>query len=120
MRSLSAITVTLALLLSFVESPFAHTHRRDPDHHHSVGLSHSHLGSLSHRTLALHSPGDDDVQPIDWVVMAKDFSQPFVAITSEPNVIPSQELQYELVRAPVARAHDPPGLPSLPPRAPPA
>ena len=120
MRSSSAITVTLALLLSFVQSPFAHTHRRDLDHRHSVALSHSHLGLLSGRSLALHAPDDDDVQPIDWVVLAKDFSQPFVAITSEPSVVPSQELQNEIVRTPAARAHDPPGLPALPPRAPPA
>jgi hypothetical protein len=120
LRPSSAITVTLALLLSFIQAPFAHTHRRDPDHLHAVGLSHSHFGLLSGRNLALHVPDDDDVAPIDWVVLTKEFSQPFVAITNEPSFVPSLGPQQQVVRTPTARAHDPPLLHAVPSRAPPA
>ena len=117
---MSAITATVALLLSFAQAPFAHMHRRDPDHRHATAMPHSHLRLLSDQHLALHAPDDDDdVQPVDWVILAKDSAQPFVAIVCEPVMIPAPVDSYELLPAPTPRAHDPPGLLALPPRAPP-
>ena len=120
MKHLWAITAALALLFSFAQAPFAHMHRRDPDHRHATATPHSHLRLLSDQHLALHGPDDDDdVQPVDWVILAKDTAQPLVAIVSEPVMIPAPVNRYELLRAPSPRAHDPPGFLTLPPRAPP-
>ena len=120
MIRLSAITATFALLLSFAQAPFAHMHRRDPDHRHATVMPHSHLRLLSDQRLALHGPeDDDDVQPVDWVLLAQSSTQPFVAEISEPVIVSAPPARYELLRAPAPRAHDPPGLTRLPPRAPP-
>ena len=106
--------------MSFAQAPFAHLHRRDPDHRHAKALPHSHSRVLSDPHLAMHGPDDDDdVQPVDWVILANDPAQPFVAIAGEPMAIPAPRPHVELVRAPSPRAHGPPGLPVLPPRAPP-
>jgi len=120
LKRLLVITVTLALLMSFAQAPFAHIHHRDPVHRHATAMPHAHLRLLSDRHLAVRGPDDDDdVQPVDWVVITGDSAEPLVAIVSEPVVIPVAVDLYELVRAPSPRAHDPPGLLALPPRAPP-
>lgn len=120
MKRLPAITATFALLLSFPQAPLAHMHRRDPDHRHATAMPHSHLRLLSAQHLALHGPDDDDdVQPVDWVVLAQNSVRPFVAEKSEPMIVSAPPERYELLRAPAPRAHDPPGLIQLPPRAPP-
>jgi hypothetical protein len=120
LKRLSAITVTLALLLSVGQAPFAHIHRRDPDHRHATVMPHSHLRLLSDQYLALRGPDDDDdVQPVDWVVFAPDSAQPFVAEISEPMVVVIPPSRHEAFRSPTPSAHDPPGLINLPPRAPP-
>lgn len=120
LRFLSTIAATVALLLSFAQAPFAHMHRREPGRSHPATILHSHVGLLSDRSLAFHGlDGDDDVRPVDWVVLARDSAPSFVAVISEPLAIPAPVESYELLRVPAPRAHDPPGLPSLPPRAPP-
>jgi hypothetical protein len=83
-------------------------------------MPHSHLSLLSDQHLAMYGPDDDDgVQPVDWVVLAKDSVQPFVAEISEPVIVMTPPASYELSRTPTPGAHDPPGLIQLPPRAPP-
>jgi hypothetical protein len=117
---LSAITASVALLLSFAQAPLAHIHRRNPDHRHATAMPHSHLRLLSNQALSLHGPDDDDdVQSVDWVVLANGSQQPFVAEISQPVMVIAPAAQHERLRAPAARAHDPPGLITLPPRAPP-
>ncbi len=109
------------MLLSFAQAPFAHMHRRDPDHRHATAMPHFHLRLLADQHLALRGPDDDDdVQPVDWVIITGDFTEPFVAIASEPVAVPAPVDRYELVRAPSPQAHDPPELLALPARAPPA
>lgn len=116
---MSALTATAALLLSFAQAPFAHIHRRDPNPGQAAAMPHSHL-PLSDQHLAMHGSDDDDgVQPIDWVLLAKDSVAPFVAENSEPAILLPPPVRHELLRAPAPRAHDPPGLIQLPPRAPP-
>ncbi|MFN0169896.1 MAG: hypothetical protein ACKV22_26030 [Bryobacteraceae bacterium] len=120
MRPSSAITATFALLLSFAQAPFAHMHRRDPDHRHATATPHSHLRLLSDQHRALHGPDDDDdAQAVDWVLLAQHSGQPLVAEKSEPMIVSVPPAGYELLRAPAPRAHDPPGIIQLPPRAPP-
>ena len=51
-------------------------------------MPHSHLRLLSDQHLAMHGPDDeDDVQSVDWVVLAKDPAQAFVAEVSEPVIV---------------------------------
>lgn len=120
MKQVSALAATLVLLMSFAEAPSAHVHRRDPDHRHATAMPHSHLRLLSDQHLALQGPDDDDdVQSLDWVLISGDFGHPLIAIASEPVMIPVPVDFYELVRAPSPQAHDPPGIATLPPRAPP-
>ena len=111
---------TAALLLGFAQAPLAHTHRSDPDHRNATAMPHSHLPLLSDQRLSLYGPDDDDdAQPVDWVVLAKDSSPPFVFEVREPVVALAPPSRYEIPQAPAPRAHDPPGLIKLPPRAPP-
>ncbi len=120
MRYILAMTAAFALLLSFVQAPLAHVHFSGPDHGHAAAMPHTHLRLLSDRHLALQGPDDDDdVQSIDWVLLAKDTSQHFAFAIVVPAIAPSPAVRYELPRTPAPRAHDPPGLIKLPPRAPP-
>jgi hypothetical protein len=119
LRVLSAITATVTLLFSFAQAPFAHTHRRNSDHLQATAMPHFHVRLLSDQHLSLHGPDDDDVQQVDWVVLAQASAQPFVAEISEPVIVLASPARYELLRAPAPRAHGPPGLTKLPPRAPP-
>ncbi len=83
-------------------------------------MPHSHMRLLSDQDVALHGPDDDDdVQSVDWVTAAGDSAQPFVAIASEPVVIRALGDISGLLRAPSPQTHDPPGILTLPPRAPP-
>ena len=117
----SAITLTIALLASFAQGPFAHSHRHDPGHQHAGLLPHSHLNLASHRVPGLYAPDDeDDVQSSDLVAVVKGLALAFVAIVTDTVAVPAPEEQHYLVRTPAARGHDPPRLLTLPPRAPPA
>lgn len=120
MKRLSAITATMALLVSFAQAPFAHLHRRDRDHRHATAMPHSHLRLWSGQHMALNGPDDDDVHAVDWVVLAQHSAQPLVAEIGEPVMNPAPAVRDKLSPVPAPRAHDPPGLIILSPRAPPA
>ena len=120
MRSWFPIAAALALLASFLEAPFAHHHRRDPAHRHAKVLPHPHFRILPPGNLALDcADADSDLQPVDWVVLFRDYPGPFVALVSAPLAEPAPGSSYELVRAPGPCAHDPPQFASSPARAPP-
>ena len=119
LRRFWAVTAAVALLVSFAEAPFGHTHRRDPDHQHASLIPHAHLRLLADQHPAVRGPDDDDVQPVNWVVLANASAQPFVAVASESELISPSTVEYQCLRPPEPQAHDPPGLISLPPRSPP-
>ena len=119
MRPFWAVTAAVALLLSFAQAPFAHMHRRDPDHQHATLMPHTHLRLLSDQHPALRGGDDNDVQPVNWIVLANAFAQPFIAVVSQSELISPSTVAYQCLRPPEPKSHDPPGLISLPPRGPP-
>ncbi|MBI3211051.1 MAG: hypothetical protein HYZ37_19370 [Candidatus Solibacter usitatus] len=120
MKPFRAITAALALLLSFAQAPFAHTHRNDPDHGHATLMPHSHASLLAGLHPVLQGPDDDDdVTSMEWVLLKLSVPQLFVAESSERTFALPPPARQKILRAPEPRAHDPPGLSKLPPRSPP-
>lgn len=124
MRFACTILVTWALLLSFIEAPFAHVHDFGfGDDHHATEQAHTHL-----RHLDAHGDGPafdqidpaDDARAINWFQTVQHasfvlFLAPAASELSQPVPI------SEFVRAtPAICGHDPPLLTNLPTRAPPA
>ena len=109
MRPFWAVTAAIALLLSFAQAPFAHMHRRDPDHRHATLMPHTHVRLLADQHSVLRGPDDDnDVQPVNWVVLENASAQPFVALVSEPALDSPPDVKYQCLRPPEPHANDPP------------
>jgi hypothetical protein len=110
----------VSLLLGLAQAPFSHVHRHDPGHRHAGIVPHTHMRLLGYDGRAFCVPDeDDDVQPVDWVLLGADWGPPLAVLVAGPFVpLPPVE-RGEFFRAPSPRAHDPPGLPNVPTRAPP-
>jgi len=119
LRKVSVFAVGTGLLVSLLQAPFAHMHRRDPAHRHAKGFAHAHLPVPAHS--GVERPDDaSDVQLLDWLALTGDAPASLVMEFCDPVRSPRPHGTHEIVRAPSPRAHDPPSLSQSNPRAPPA
>jgi hypothetical protein len=116
-----SICVSLAVLASYVQAPFMHTHQHEVTQKHPAPLLHLHLQDAA-KTPAIRSlDPDDDVQYENW----------FAATTGHPGShalvvafgdfsAPTLECMGRAAQTPLPISHGPPGVspPNL--RAPPA
>ena len=123
MRTLCSITVSWALLLSFLEAPFVHVHEQPGgDAHHATEQAHVHarLPSANTQGLAIEEldPADDE-RPVNWYQTAQCGSCVlFIAPQNERLAAPIGHQEF-LLPAPAACGHSPPFRRSLQSRAPP-
>ncbi|MSV35690.1 MAG: hypothetical protein EXQ47_08850 [Bryobacterales bacterium] len=105
--------------------PFAHFHPGDPDHHHSNGLAHLHLGPAINHPVSEEpeiEPHDDDEAAI-WLDWAPTAQLRIVVVAAEASAVLAWGPGYVSVGAtPEHRpcSHDPPVVRLHRPRSPPA
>lgn len=124
MRRLTHIAVLVAFVFSFGKAPFDHNHDSDPHHKHATGISHTHWPSEpdDHKSDGprLSATDHSDVRMLDWI--PSDGRTPDYFAVDLPESIAfavPAPLTVRVSETP-ARAHDPPALVSITPRAPPA
>ena len=123
MRRTCTILVTCALLLGFVEAPFAHIHEQAfGEDHHATEQVHAHA-----RHLAANTPGPafdqidpaDDERAVNWFQTVQQTGF-ILFITPQQTELIEPPAAREFVRAaPSTSSHDPPRTSHLPARAPP-
>jgi hypothetical protein len=125
LRSYTAVFATLALALTFVESPFLHTHQHESTQRHPGAFLHFHYHVKSiHPAGSEHEFRDldpnDDAQLQNWfsATHADEGLTPVVLTESVCVDVPEGD-EYTL-DAPLQNGHDPPLLCTKGPRAPPA
>lgn len=130
-RALTAVGLSLAIPLGALSAPLLHAHapQLGADHHDSPEI-HAHWGGQTHG----HGPRDrvvpegverDDHESeravsLQWFVAVPQasFDVPQGVVTSVDVEVPSESAAHDPLR--VVHGHDPPFLPSLGSRAPPA
>ncbi len=125
MRPLTVLGAA-GLWLTSLQAPFSHFHPQDPDHHHSSGFAHVHLGhaSESHHVSSEQpelEDHDDEETAVsqEWIPAGSArvqgvYIQAAIGLIFNPGVV-SLGVAPEFT----VRSHDPPGLRLLPTRAPP-
>jgi len=124
LRRFSLGLAVLVLAGASVQTPFAHFHPEDPEHHHAKGFAHAHLGLEKHPHESEGpeiEPHDDDELAVylEWTpAAAPRISVAYAEAPVEPAV---QFGRINLGSAPEFRpqAHSPPKARLLPARAPP-
>ena len=111
--------VAVSLLLSFEQAPFHHIHRSDLHHEHARGFAHFHWHAGQSNGQAIHDP-DSDAQMLDW--LASDGTSPIKHTLSLPEAVvsPAIVVVAERVITRETHNHDPPPVPQLFLRGPPA
>ena len=132
MRSFCTVGAIVALLASFIEAPYFHLHG-DPEsdhvrkHHHGKSLTaHSHFSIPQHHTDGLPAmQSRADGEDYDAIFLAQASSLTRVLLL--PAFLPENAIQSplpdpvrNLVLRPAYRSHDPPVIPALSARPPPA
>jgi hypothetical protein len=124
LRSTSSILLTLALLVAFVEAPFAHTHRHDSTQRHAGAFLHFHLKSAGPVSRTHEFRGldpNEDAQYQAWFSATPTNSVPMIPVVlAERYALSAPEHSGWVVEAQLRIGHDPPRLCSRSPRAPPA
>jgi hypothetical protein len=122
-RPLTAIPVSLALLLAFVQAPFLHTHQHEATQRHAGPLFHLHL-KLFHATsrgseFRALDP-DDDALSQSWFADTPHDPGSSPVILAVRLGVSAPEHSGWTVGPPPQMGHDPPLLCIKNPRAPPA
>ena len=124
MRPLFSILATAALLWSFAEAPFAHTHEQSLGQaHHSFEQAHAHSPKVLANTAGArfedNDPADDE-RPSNWFQTVQHVGIVVYVAPQQVGIV-SPLVRHERLRmAPASCSHDPPYITNLPPRAPPA
>lgn len=123
-RSFSAVLLSLAIFIAFLEAPFLHTHRHKATQRHSGPVFHFHLGLAHHAgnrpAFQALSP-DDDAQSQNWFSLSPTHSTLIgLAAPAKFYSIPLPAISRLAIDAPLQTGHDPPLLIPQNPRPPPA
>jgi hypothetical protein len=122
-RNASTIGVVAALLLGFVEAPFAHTHDGAiGEDHHAAEEAHAHVpravantaGPAVDRT----DPADDE-RPSNWFQTVQAAAPTVYVVPQQTGIVPPLVARERVRPAPLTCSHDPPVSSDLPSRAPP-
>lgn len=115
--------VVASLVFAFAQSPFQHTHDRDPEHEHARGLSHAHWiddhDEPEGPTLD-EVDQDSDARLQDWLAGDGTSLAKFVPDLPVSIVEALQAVQVSVVPEITPQNHDPPWRLCLHPRPPPA
>ena len=123
MRCAFTIGVIAALLLGFVEAPFAHTHDwATGEGHHAAEETHTHVprvvanaaGPAFDRT----DPADDE-RPSNWFQTVQAAAPSVYVVPEQTGILPPLVARERVRPAPLSCSHDPPVSSDLPSRAPP-
>jgi hypothetical protein len=122
-RCANSILVTYALLLGFIEAPFAHVHEQaGGDDHHAAEQAHAHLSQAARRAAGPafdQSDPADDERLVNWFQTVQQSSF-LLYFAPEPSGVVEPRANGEFVRAaPSICGHDPPLTGTLSSRAPP-
>ena len=119
-----SILLDVALLLAFVQAPSSHVHAHEATERHIAGFLHTHVPHVE-APLSGHAEWrdfdpDDDAHFLSWVSTAPGGEGLATAILLASYVAPPAPIvvtrQTTVLRP---RAHDPPAIKAISPRAPP-
>ncbi len=122
-RCASTVGVIAALLLGFIEAPFAHTHEfRTGEDHHAAQEAHAHAPRVVADTpgpaFDSMDPADDE-RPSNWFQTVQT-AAPFVyVVPHQTGIVPPLVARERVRPVPLTSSHDPPVASDLPSRAPP-
>lgn len=124
MRQFTAIVLSLALCLAFVQAPFLHIHQHEATQKHPGAFLHLHFGSVQP---ARHGPEFRNLDPDDDAVFHNWFSATTSSdagltpvVLAESVCVHAPEISGWTAEAPLPHGYDPPLLCIKNPRAPPA
>ena len=123
MRPFTAILLTFALGLAFIEAPFLHVHEHEATQKHSGALLHLHLKSaqpVGSGSAFRNLDPDDDAQLQNWFSATSTVAGLTPVILVEAHCVSLPEFSGWTDQAPLYSGHDPPLLCIRNPRAPPA
>lgn len=123
MRYACTISVIGALLLGFIEAPFAHTHDGAiGEDHHAAEEAHAHVPRVVANTAGpafdRMDPADDE-HPSNWFQTVQAAAPSVYVVPQQTGIVPPRIARERVRSAPLTCSHDPPVSSDLPSRAPP-
>ena len=123
LRSSTAVFATLALVLTFIEAPFLHTHQHESTQRHPGAFLHFHYHLKSVQPGGGHEFRDldpnDDAQQQNWFSATQTDEGLTPVVLTKSVSVEAPEGDEHTLDAPLQQGHDPPLLCSKSPRAPP-
>ncbi len=123
MRGACTFGLVGALLMGFIEAPFAHTHEiATGEDHHAAEEAHAHAPRAVAKTAGpafdRTDPADDE-RPSNWFQTVQSSAPSLYVVAQQSGIVPPLVAHERVRPAPLTCSHDPPAVSELPSRAPP-